>query len=413
MINKYFTGAKNVIIIFKSCKQFELTDFIYHCDNLFGWISQYYKKPGSNKLYAIFPTLTRGEEFFDKIEHEEIVIPFPNNVFNDNVSHNVIIRGYYGHSEQDPYLKLPSSINYQYIFERLTHLENNDKEKTNNLVNTQEYINLQISKFNEQNTANCQAEIEELKNKMKILKDENYNQQLVIRQQTTVKTLLLEKIIRMENDFNNLNKWTDLTQNLVCENTNKINMIKSELQENQINSNNIVKMQKEIYDLQNSTNITENSMNSSKSKIEEINQYLFSKNQSFELDIAKINENILNLKEHHNWSEKISLKQHQYALQKFNCFENRINQLEKKDKSNEMKINQIENIKHLTQNLISLDNLDFEKISEPIQILDNTILKNDYDCKVSENKLCENIDIDEYYGEDDENMFVIIRENYK
>jgi TolA-binding protein len=116
------------------------------------------------------------------------------------------------------------------------------------------------------------------------------------------------------------------------------------------------------------------------------------------------------MKESKKWSEEISQRQHQYALQKFNELENKIRQLEKKIMSFENKScqeknqeNIFANIKHLTENLIPLDIEKLCKLADPVKILDIDNVN-----KTTEKP--KDIELDNDNLDDDENMFVIINE---
>jgi hypothetical protein len=358
MNNSYFIGAKNVCILFKPENPIHLSNFIYYCDKLFGWASEYHKKRGSNKIYVIFPTLTRGQEYFNKFENN-VSIEFPSDTFVDNLSHPVQLKGYLGHNEQQLYLFLPNIENNNIYHQRISQLENTIHSKINDLCNLDGFLAEKWNEFNNMYVIQHAESIETLKNQIKKLEEENNSLQFAIRQQTSVSTLMIEKFVKIEKDFESLDKWTDCTQNLVCKNTLNINDITSKLIEN---------------------------------------------------GIDKLNIDIVEMKESKKWSEEISQRQHQYALQKFNELENKIRQLEKKIMSFENKScqeknqeNIFANIKHLTENLIPLDIEKLCKLADPVKILDIDNVN-----KTTEKP--KDIELDNDNLDDDENMFVIINE---
>jgi hypothetical protein len=112
------------------------------------------------------------------------------------------------------------------------------------------------------------------------------------------------------------------------------------------------------------------------------------KNELFQSDIST-------LKDRKKWSEQIGQHQHQYALQKFNQFESRISKLEKNDKSN-------------VSREIKLENIPMElTLAERIEPITTSNTSQDLNLNQVNTNSNEN---DDYYGEDDENMFIIIKE---
>ena len=135
MSNSYFIGAKNVCILFHPQYSIHIKNFINHCDEIFGWASQYYKKRGTNKIYVVFPTLIRGQDYFQNIENNNIILEFPNNVFIDNLPHPVVIKGYIGHNDQVLHQFLPSIENNHFFHQRISNLEYQNNSNINNLHN--------------------------------------------------------------------------------------------------------------------------------------------------------------------------------------------------------------------------------------------------------------------------------------
>ena len=383
MYNPYFIGAKNVCILAvptnKKAK-YNITNFIYHCDKLFGWASQYYKKSGSNKIYVIFPTLTRGQDLIHKLKYDDIIVQFPNDVFLDNIAKTVRISGVFGHSEKEQHLFIPNVENFQLYHNRLENLESDMRDKINELANLDEYIEQKFNKFNVANTRKFQEQIETLTNKVNKLEDDNRFLQFVISQQTTNTNLIINSYIKIENDLKKLDKWTETTQNLVCDNTLKLNEIKKELQNDNL-CNIVANIQKEIYHFEHWADIKEGCITENTNNIKSIIQKNNEIKQSFDEDIVKINKNMIEMKERNKWHESTGQHQHIYALEKCGLFEKRITALEKKHRTNETKIDKLElentsitninkimeNIAQYTTNLVSLDALD------PIQIVENSL----------------------------------------
>ena len=395
-MNSFFIGAKNVCIMFNPSKPIHIIPFINHCDKLFGWAQQYHRKRGSNKIYVIFSTLVRGLEYFHKIENNDIFIEFPGEVFIDNIPYNVRIRGYTRDNNNQLCDLLPNIENKKKFVPIVTHFENNDNEKQNEFQHFDEYISKKCAEINSNIVNKYEDELQNLKNKIKSIEDENKNLQFVIRQQTNVTSLILEKTVKTDNELSALHKQNEHTDMRLCD-----------------NANNVTKVQNQIFNFQNRVEITQELLNNETAKInsiklsiEEINKNTQIKNESFQLDISKINER-------KKWSEHIGQCQHQYALEKCNLFESRISQLEKKHKtivSNENKLetnpteitldNTIKNITDFTKKFISSGNyIDLIKSLDPIQ-------------EINLNQAPINInDNDDYYGEDDDNMYVIIKED--
>jgi chromosome segregation ATPase len=381
-MNSFFIGAKNVCIMFNPSKPIHITPFINHCDKLFGWASEYYKKRGSNKIYVIFSTLVRGQEFFHKIENNDIFIEFPSEVFIDNIPYIVRMRGYRRDNCEQLCSLLPNIENVQKVIHPVTNLENNDNKKKNDCQHLDEYINKKCADIISNTINKYEDELKKLKNKIKSIEDENKNLQFVIRQQTNVTSLILEKTVKTDNELSALHKQNEYTDMRLCD-----------------NANNVTKVQNEIYNFQNWAEITQELLNNETAKInsiklsvKEITHNTQIKNESFQLDISKINER-------KKWSEHIGQCQHQYALEKCNLFESRISQLEKNHKSIVSKPVEI-----TLANTIENTALFTNQIIEPIQIVETT---QDINLKQAPININDN---DDYYGEDDDNMFVIIKE---
>jgi len=315
-MNNYFIGAKNVCIVFKPFLPIYMDNFIYHCDKLFGYVSQYKKQLGSNKIFVVFTTLIRGNEYFEKIQTDNFYIEFPKEVFINNIPNQIKVRAYYGNNEQNIILQIPNTDNIQQIHERILNIEcfcNSMHAQQNNL--------------NQQNR--YQNEIEAQNNKIKIIENELTNLQFVIRQQTTVTTLLLDKLTKIQNDYD------------------------------QINNNDV------------------NNLHILKQNINEMNQYITNRIQSFE---ENTKQNLLEISSRQKWIEGVSQHQHQYALQTLTNLNHRLNTIEQIDNSNieksHFKINTsdfFEKIKNLTKNLTSLEDLN------PIQFVnteENKIINN-------------------------------------
>jgi len=254
MNNEYFIGAKNVCIMAcptNKIEKYNITNFIYHCDKLFGWASQYYKKNGSNKIYVIFPTVIRGENLLHKLQYEDIFVEFPNEVFLDNKARTFRISGVLGHSEKEQHLFIPNIENFQIYHNRLEKLEIDIRQKINEFTNLDDYIEQKFIKFNAANKCKYVEEIETLQNKVNKLENDN------ISQQTTNTNLILNLYLKIENDLKKLDKWTETIQKSVCDNTENMNAIRNVLQDNQNLLNIIGNIQKELNHLQQWADITD------------------------------------------------------------------------------------------------------------------------------------------------------------
>jgi hypothetical protein len=428
MNNQYFIGAKNVCIVAvptNKKSKYNITNFIYHCDKLFGWASQYYKKNGSNKIYVIFPTLTRGKDLIYKLHYEDIIVQFPNDVFLDNIAKTVRISGVLGHSEKEQHLFLPNIENFQIVHNRLENLESDLRHKINEFTNLDDYINNKFNLLNKANTCKYQEEIETLKNKVGQLENDNRSLQYVISQQTMNINLILSSYIKVENDLKKLDKWTETTQNIVCDNTLKINEIKKELQNNNL-CNIVTNLQKEIYQFQQWADIKEGSITENTINIKSIIQKNNEIKQSLDQNIAKINKNMIEMKERNKWHESTGQHQHIYALEKCGLFEKRITALEKKYRTNETKIDKlelentsptninkiIENIAQYTTNLVSLDALTSiqnvaNEVSDKNTELQSNQLEQNTIIKVPEQNV-ENTKEDDESDENNDDIFIVI-----
>lgn len=396
-MNSFFIGAKNVCIMFNPSKPIHIIPFINHCDKLFGWAQQYHRKRGSNKIFVIFSTLVRGQEFFHKIENNDIYIEFPSDVFIDNIPYVVRLRGYTQDNNNHLRELLPNNENKKNIVPIVSHLENNHNKKTNEFQYIDEYISKKCADINSNIINKYEDDLQNLKNKIKNIEEENKNLQFVISHQTNVTSLIAEKTVKIDNELIAFHKHNEYTDKLLCENANNISKFQTQ----------IINLQNWTDNIQKLLNNNSDKISSIKLSIDDINRNTQIENQSFKSDISKINDR-------KKWSEQISQYQHQYALQKFNVLENRISQLEKNDKtivSKENKLetkpieitlsNTIENITDFTNKIISSGNyIDLIKSLDPIQ---------EINVKQAPINIINN-DNDDYYGENDENMFVIIKE---
>lgn len=366
-MNTYFIGAKNVCFVFKPFLEIDMNNFIYHCDKLFGWVSHYHKKLGSNKIYVIFTTLIRGNEHFDKIENDNYYLEFPKEVFINNIPNTIKVRGYYGHNEQDIITQLPNVDNIQKIYQRILNIES----FCNSIYTQQNNLN-QLNSNQNIYTYNYQDEIEIVKNKIKMIENDHTNLQFVIRQQSTVNTLLLEKYVKIENDINHLNSIDTNNLKLISEYQNDLNLLRK--------------------------------------NIDDTNNNFIKGIQIFETNMANT---ILEIQERQKWIEEINQNQHQYTIQKFKSLDDIISNILKNLKTNtinsnmeniekyknqENSIELFDSIKNFTKNLISLDNLD------PIQIV-NTDKKYENSNIQAEN---DNDYLNDNHYEDD--MIIITKE---
>jgi hypothetical protein len=377
-MNSFFIGAKNVCIMFNHSKPIHIIPFINHCDKLFGWPLQYYTKGRSNKIYVIFSTLVRGHEFFNKIENNDIFIEFPSEVFVDNIPYIVRMRGFTRDNSEQLSSLLPNVENTHKVVPRVGDLENNKNMKKNEYQHLDEYISKKCDVFYSNIVIKYEDELNILKNKIKTIEDENKNLQFLIRQQTTVTTLMLEKTSKTENDLSTFKKQNEYTNMLLCENANNVFNIQTQI----VNFQNWADNTKELLD------IDAEKINSIKLSIEDMNRNTQIKNELFQSDIST-------LKDRKKWSEQIGQHQHQYALQKFNQFESRISKLEKNDKSNVSKEIKLENIPTELTLAERIDSITTSNTSQDLNL-------NQVNTNSNEN--------DDYYGEDDENMFIIIKE---
>jgi hypothetical protein len=409
--------------------------FVKYSEQIFGGkVVNWSRKSCSNKIYVHFSNITREEQLLSRIEYgENILLPFPGCVFKDGIECQVKIRGYSGHNESNIDVCLPSIENLNIMHSRILELEKIEltmkdldiyMEKrleelicNSNSKHQQEIDTLQNKIKSQENTIyniveevlvnetmKYQEQLSTLTNRINLLEHSMHSIEYVIKHQTSVTLLLLDKIVKNESEITSINKWADFTQDFVNENSHDINEIKIKLDKNECEKEGLNKWAECTQDFvnQNLHDISEIKIKLDKNECE-IKETMKSKEDIKQIQncLKNTDEMLVDLKYTKRWYEEISQCHHQYTLSQFDTFKKEINKFKKE---NDDKFKEIErqlipnktelqdkltdftnNIAHIQipqQTLISLDNLE-ATVKQPENEkpdVTNHVADEDYDC---------------------------------
>ena len=435
---EYFIGAKNVCIMFKPQKPYYNEQLVKYSEEYFGGkVVNWSRKPCSNKIYMHFSIITREvqELLFSRIEYGENILfgNFEPCVFRDRVQGYVKIRGYSGHNESNIDVCLPSIENLNIMHSRILELEKIEltmkdldiyMEKrfeelicNSNSKHQQEIETLQNTIKSQENTifniveevlvnetVKYQEQLSTLTNRINLLEHSMHSIEYVIKHQTSVTLLLLEKIVKNESEITSINKWADFTQDFVNENSHDISEIKIKLDKNECEKEGLNKWAECTQDFvnQNLHDISEIKIKLDKNECE-IKETMKSKEDIKQIQncLKNTDEMLVDLKYTKRWYEEISQCHHQYTLSQFDTLKKEINKFKKEnnDKFKEIEkqlipnkpelqdkltdfTNNITHIQIPQQTLISLDNLE-ATIKQPENEktdVTNLVADEDYDC---------------------------------
>ena len=432
---EYFIGAKNVCIMFNPQKPYYNERFVKYSEQIFGGkIVDWFRKSCSNKIYVHFSNITREELLLTRIDGEEnVLLQFPGCVFKDGSECLVKIRGYSGHNDTNIAVCLPNIENLNIMHSRILELEkieltmkdldiymekrleelicNSNSEHQQKIDALQNKIKSQentiyniVEEVLVNETAKYQEQRTNLTNKINLLEHSIHSIEYVIKHQTTVTSLLLDKIVKNESVITTINKWADFTQDFVNQNSHDIDEIKFKLD----------KIDSEKLSLDKWVGCTQDFVNQNCHDILDIKTKL-DKTQSEIIETMKSKEDIkqiqnylkntdqllVDLKDSKRWYEQISQCHHQYTLSKFDTLQKEINKFKKEnhDKFKEIEKQLIPNKTELQdkltdftnnialiqipqQTLISLDNLE-ATVKQPENEkpdVTNLVEDEDYDC---------------------------------
>jgi len=445
---EYFIGAKNVCIMFNPQKPYYNERFVKYSEQIFGGkVVNWSRKSCSNKIYVHFSDITREELLLSRIEYgENILLPFPGCVFKDGSECQVKIRGYSGHNDTNIDVCLPSIENLNIIHSRILELEKieltmkdldiymekriEELIRNSNSKHQQEIDTLQNTIKSQENTIfniveevlvnetlKFKEQLSTLTNRINLLEHSMHSIDYVIKHQTSVTSLLLDKIVKNESEITSINKWADFTQDFVNENSHDIFEIKIKLEKSESEKVGLNKWAECTQDFVNQNLYDIGEIKIKLEKIEyELNETTKSKDDIKQIQncLKKTDEMLVDLKYSKRWYEEISQCHHQYTLSQFDTLKKDI---VKYKKENDDKFREIErqlipnkteyqvkpmdltkNITHIQipqQTLISLDNLEATVKQPEIEKPDATelVADEDYDCY-----------------DDDDKMFIVIKE---
>jgi hypothetical protein len=464
---EYFIGAKNVCIMFNPQKPYYNEQLVKYSEQYFGGkVIDWSRKPCSNKIYMHFSIITSLDQLINQIEMQENILfgNFDPCVFRDGVQGYVKIRGYSGHNETNINICLPTIENLNIMHSRISELEKIEltmkdldiyMEKrleelicNSNSKHQQEIDTLQYKIKSQENTiyniveevlvnetAKYQEQLTYLTNKINLLEHSMHSIEYVIKHQTSVTSLVLDKIIKNESVITTINKWADFTQDFVNQNSHDISEIKIKLDKNESEKESLNKwaectqdfVNQNLYDIdeikikldkidseklsldkwvgctQDFVNQNCHDIQDIKTKLDktqsEINETIKSKEDIKQIQncLKNTDQLLVDLKHSKRWYEQISQCHHQYTLSKFDTLQKEINKFKKE---NDDKFKEIEkqlipnktelqdkltdftnNITHIQipqQTLISLDNLE-APVKQP-ENKNTDVANEDYDC---------------------------------